>query len=545
MSRLFLIAVLTCSPLAGAVTFEAEEASVRSVGNRIWGGWNLHSHGTVAECFHVRAQGAYGVTVRAYGSPLGGVWPTMALAVDGVVATKTTVDKTAFTDYAFRTELTPGVHLIGVAFLNDACDDAEDRNLYLDNIEIRPPEGGEEPVAASMEEWGAQAKKRVAKVLAGTSDAIAKHRMSEATVTVVDGDGKPMPGVRVTVEQTRHDFLFGCNIYMFDRCSTGAENEAYKTRFEELFNYATAGFYWVAFEPEQGEPQYPYMDSVVEWCGERGIRVKGHPLLWAHKAGIPSWSDGQPAHEVQRRRVTEIIQRYEGRIASWEVVNEPAHLSGIRIDEPYRWARDASSGACLIVNDYAVLADGYPPFLDMLEEAKRKGVPFDGIGIQAHEPADMAFPLDRVQTILDTYAVLGEGLHITEFSPCSNGLEVLGSPWMGTWDEATQAAYAEQFYRVCFAHPAVVAITWWDFSDQGSWREHGGMLRADMTPKPVYETMKRLIHEEWRTSLQGETGEDGRFTFSGFHGQYHIGTPTRQASFHLTKNAPNTVEFRD
>jgi len=34
--------------------------------------------------------------------------------------------------------------------------------------------------------------------------------------------------------------------------------------------------------------------------------------------------------------------------------------------------------------------------------------------------------------------------------------------------------------------------------------------------KPVYEQLKRLIHQEWETTLQGTTDRDGRFTFRGF-----------------------------
>jgi len=96
----------------------------------------------------------------------------------------------------------------------------------------------------------------------------------------------------------------------------------------------------------------------------------------------------------------------------------------------------------------------------------------------------MAFPLDHVQTILDMYATLGKEIHITEFTPQSNGEKVTGSPWRGVWDEAQQADYAKKFYRVCFAHPAVIGITWWDFCDQGSWREGGGMLRKDLSHEP-------------------------------------------------------------
>ena len=79
----------------------------------------------------------------------------------------------------------------------------------------------------------------------------------------------------------------------------------------------------------------------------------------------------------------------------------------------------------MIVNDYHVLADGCPGFLKLVTEAKQNGVPFDGIGIQAHEPRTMRFPLDRVQEILDQYASLGKELHITEFTPTSSGQKII------------------------------------------------------------------------------------------------------------------------
>ncbi|MHC4177443.1 MAG: endo-1,4-beta-xylanase, partial [Planctomycetota bacterium] len=156
-------------------------------------------------------------------------------------------------------------------------------------------------------ERAAQSEKREQEILRRCDGQIEKNRKSDATVRVIDSAGRPVAGASVQVEQTRHDFLFGSNIYRFDRFKTAADNAAYKRRFEELFNAATVGFYWRWYEPERGKPQYPYTDKVVAWCAERGIRMKGHPLLWGNRAGIPTWSDGQPPPEIQRRRVEEII----------------------------------------------------------------------------------------------------------------------------------------------------------------------------------------------------------------------------------------------
>ena len=505
------------------LVIEARQAAIRTEGGpSAGGGWNLCTNGRVGQPLRFQNAGSYGVVVRAWGWPAGGVWPEMALLVDGKAAKTVTVGRREPDEYRFDVNLTAGVHEIAVAFLNDALIGQEDRNLYLERFTITPPSGAAAPVLVDKKELAQVAEEREREVVAATRAAIEKHRKMDAKIRILDAAGRPVPRVKVSVDQTSHEFLFGCNIYMFDRYRDAARNEAYKQRFAELLNYATVGFYWRWYEPQRGKPNYDYTDKVVAWCREHGIRMKGHPLLWGDQAGVPTWSKGQPPPETQRQRVTEIMQRYRGKIGFWEVVNEPSHLAEPKIDEPYRWAREAGPGDCLIVNDYHVLADGAPAFFRLLTAAKKSETPFDGIGIQAHEPRTMRFPLDRVQEILDRYATFGKGLHITEFTPASSGQKITGSHRDGVWDEATQADYAVKFYRVCFAHPAIRAITWWDLCDQGSWLPGGGMLRADMSPKPVYEQLKRLIHEEWTTRATSTTDDDGWFACRGFLGKYRL-----------------------
>ena len=97
---------------------------------------------------------------------------------------------------------------------------------------------------------------------------------------------------------------------------------------------------------------------------------------------------------------------------------------------------------------------------------------FDGIGLQAHHPDDWAFPLATVRSTLDLFARLGKQIHISELAFASSGRRVLGSPWRGSWSEEVQAEYAEDFYRVAMAHPAVASITWWVVASN-EWRPKG------------------------------------------------------------------------
>ena len=532
-----------------ALTVDAVQARVHTVGSAVAGGWNLFSDGEVGDYLLFPGSGEWLVKVRAWGSPCQGTWPEMALVLDGESVLQVTVNNRQAKDYEFRLGVEAGAHKVTVAFLNDAMSNGEDRNLYLAQLKFQAPAGGADPVLATPQQMAAEGQRREERILAQSNLDIERYRKGDAIVRVVDGQGGAVRGAKVVLELVRHDFLFGANIYAFDQFRTEAENEAYKRRFASLFNYATVGFYWKWYEPEPGQPRYAYTDKVVAWCAQQSIRMKGHPLLWADAAGIPAWSQGQPSPEKQRARVREIMLRYQGRIDFWEVVNEPSHLPTLKIDDPYRWAREASPQATLVVNDYYVLADGHPPFYQLLEAAQARGVPFDGIGIQAHEPRTLRFPLDRVRRTLDKYGALGKSLHVTEFTPTSSGQPILGAEGQGgVWDEAAQADYATKFYRVCFAQPKMVAVTWWDLCDSHAWLKGGGLLRSDLTPKPAYEALKNLIHREWHTRVEGVTDASGVFRLRGFYGQYQAqvadGLRKTTTSFHLAKGDPSDIVIR-
>ena len=72
---------------------------------------------------------------------------------------------------------------------------------------------------------------------------IRAHRMSDAVVKCIGPDGAPLRGVTVRVEQTRHTFLFGANIFMLGGFPTPEENRRYEETYLRLFNYATVPFY--------------------------------------------------------------------------------------------------------------------------------------------------------------------------------------------------------------------------------------------------------------------------------------------------------------
>ena len=344
---------------------------------------------------------------------------------------------------------------------------------------------------------------------------IPKVRAGDLTVKVVGADGRPVAGVRVSVEMVRHQFLFGCNIFMWGRAGSPADEAAYEDRFAALFNFATLPFYWSGYEPRRGEPAHESREKIARWCKEKGIVAKGHPLVWNHGASAPRWLPKDPAEvrKLSLARTADCVARFKGLVDTWDVVNEAVdpwrfenpvtealRAAGVTemVLESFAAARAASPGARLLINDYRV----DPPYAELLGKLRKDGRPvFDAIGIQSHMH-DGAWPSARIRDVCGRLARLGVPLHFTETTIVSGKRLGPGESWGPSEPELEerQAREVARFYTVVFAQPAVEALTWWDFADRGAWQgAAAGFLRKDLSPKPAYEALRRLVRGEWWT----------------------------------------------
>jgi len=379
-------------------------------------------------------------------------------------------------------------------------------------------------------------------LLAGAAARIEKHRQADVVVTVVDAAGKPVPGAKVTVEQTRHAFLFGCNLYRWGKLPDEKLEAAYRRQFAELLNYATLGFYWASYERNQGEPNHEYTRQAAQWCREHGITTKGHPLAWNY--ADPGWlpDDPQQIRRLQMARIEDCVSRFAGLIDRWDVVNEVTHFDRPSFlqrapkhtgmwqkvgqmeftRECFAHARKAGPKATLLINDYRT----DPPYERVIEQLVDENGRrmYDVIGIQSHMHGG-TWTNRKIWDVCQRFSRFGVPLHFTETTILSGqrGWQ-RPRPWVSTpQGEAYQAREAVRFYTMLFSHPAVEAITWWDFSDNGAWQgAPAGFLRKDMTPKPVYDELKKLIKGKWWTTASLRTGDDGSVRLRGFFGDYQV-----------------------
>lgn len=413
-------------------------------------------------------------------------------------------------------------------------------------------------------------------ILKGADSRIEQYRKGDLTLRLVGADGLPIgKGSLVEIEQVRHQFLFGANLSRFKKSKTAAANAAYEQHFAELFNYATLFFFWKFCEPRPGKLTYKTLNGMVAWCRVHGIKATGHPLCW--NTYEPKWLPKDPlkTHRLLMERIAREIKRFKNDIAIWYVVNEMTNydeasrlkfgrqstraIQAVGAEQHTRQAfeiaRATDPRATLIINDYNLTEAYADKVLAKLVDKQGKPL-YDAIGIQAHQHAQVWTPKETWDNC-ERFARFGKPLHISEVTITSGKLgwnltaQDPNFKWESTPEgEKRQAEQVARFYTILFSHPAVEAISWWDFTDENAWTHApAGLLRADMTPKPAYTELMKLIKGKWWTRCQQAAQKDGIVQFRGFFGDYRItikGADGRvqKGTFTAGRDARGVIEVR-
>jgi len=395
---------------------------------------------------------------------------------------------------------------------------------------------------------------------------IERYRKGDCILSLVDSMGNPITDATVFVKQKSHAFRFGANLFMLDELETKEKNDAYKQAFADVFNMATLPFYWDTLEPERGKPRYsadspkvyrrPAIDLCLAFCEQHGIEPREHALAYDHF--FPEWLYDASVEEVKReleRRYAEISERYADKIHTIEVTNEMEHDNGKTsfYEEPdyvewcFKLAEKYFPNNQLGINEHTSSAwedkcratDKYYAYI---EANMLKGARIDAIGMQYHlfKKREDLYKKTRktlnpglLYRHMDLYSNFGKPLQITEVT-------IPAYSWERE-DEELQAEILEKLYSVWFSHPNVEQIIYWNLVDgyayvpytdvneiaatQGNMSlgenyYHGGLLRFDMSPKPAYYAIKKLLQNVWHTEQQLTADSSGLFRFRGFFGTY-------------------------
>lgn len=422
---------------------------------------------------------------------------------------------------------------------------------------------------------------------------IEANRKGLITLQFTDAEGNPVTEVHAEIKQKTHDFRFGANCFMIDEMETKEKNEEYKRLFADVFNLATIPFYWCDLEPEEGKPRFakespkiyrrPAPDLCLEFCEQNGIEPKLHCLNYDH--WTPLWVDRTDVSDVKKklnRRISQIAERYADRIPSMEVINETLcpkkEIEEFRqgtnffdesdiVEWSFEHSRKYLPYTKLIINEATDFIWGKAfkynrsAYYMQIERALAKGASIDSIGMQYHmfyraeDEAVMTQQLYNpynLYAVMDRYADFNKPLQVTEITiPAYSNIAE---------DEDLQAEIIKNLYSMWFSHANMEAAIYWNlvdgyaaFAPQGDMTYgenyfHGALVHFDMTPKPAYYTLKKLIHETWKTELSLDSRASDSIELKGFYGEYEVEAFTRdkriKTSFHLKKNGERVVNIR-
>jgi GH35 family endo-1,4-beta-xylanase len=365
----------------------------------------------------------------------------------------------------------------------------------------------------------------------GINDSIAKYRMGEIIV-------KAKPGSKVTIEQLRHEFWFGCAIAngLAGTSWSDETKRIYKQKFLENFNSAVTenALKWGNMEPRRGEINYRTVDVILEWCEENNIPLRGHNLFWGIPQFIQQWvkelNDSELRQVLQNRAET-IASRYRGRFAEYDLNNEMIHgnyyeeLLGPDITRLMaQWVHNGDPGAKLWLNDYDILTGvKLTDYMAHIRKFLNQGVSIAGIGVQGHLHAE-TFDREALRRALDSLAVFKLPVRITEFNMPGQRSKYYREKinTMTPEEEELKSKELVDYYWICFAHPAVEGILMWGFWEGANWIPVSSLYRRDWTPTPAAEAYKNLIFKEWWTNVSGSAGKDGTFSTRAFYGKYKV-----------------------
>ncbi len=153
-AALALVKAALATEYRPAVTLRlAASAMQASVGSASGSAWNLYSNGSLQGDVTVPAAGAYTLRVRAWESAAGPERAQMAFLVGGArQGTAASVAATAAAPQVYTREVTlaAGVNRVGVEFLNDYYQAPDDRNLYVEWVEVTRPAAGDASASARL-----------------------------------------------------------------------------------------------------------------------------------------------------------------------------------------------------------------------------------------------------------------------------------------------------------------------------------------------------------------------------------------------------------
>jgi len=244
-------------------------------------------------------------------------------------------------------------------------------------------------------------------------------------------------------------------------------------------------------------------DELVEYAARHNMKVNAHTLIWHNQ--LPAFmrhiQDADSVKEYFQKHITTVASRYDGKVYSWDVVNEALNEDGTLrnsiflqklgegyIVEAFRMAQKAAPHTKLYYNDYNIEQPAKRAgAIALIKKIQAAGVRIDGVGIQGHWKYNTV-PMHDIEESIKAFAALGIEVMFTELD-----LSVLPNSWDSSTAEVSQTAagsanmnpyknglpdsvaaaqakaYTDLFSLFLKYHQYVSRVTFWGVADGVSW----------------------------------------------------------------------------
>jgi len=264
---------------------------------------------------------------------------------------------------------------------------------------------------------------------------------------------------------------------------------------------------WGEVRNADGSWKWQDADAFVDFGSKHKLHMVGHTLGWHSQIpdSVFKNKDGNyisktELEKKQKDHITTIVERYKGKLAAWDVVNEAvgddnkmrdSHWYKIMGDDflanAFNLAHEVDPNAHLMYNDYNNERPAKrEATIAMIKRLQKRGVPIHGLGMQAHIALETN--LQDFEDSIIAYAALGLKIHLTELD-----IDVLPTVWnlpvaeistrfdytpardpytkgLPKEIEEKQAKVYEALFKILLKHrDKVERVTFWAVSDDASW----------------------------------------------------------------------------
>lgn len=300
----------------------------------------------------------------------------------------------------------------------------------------------------------------------------------------------------------KNDFLIGTAI---NRWQIEEKDTADARLIPRQFNAVTPENVMKAgvIHPEWNKYDFKLADKLVAYAKRNHLKINAHNLIWHSQ--LPAFMHGMKSADSVRQyfvhHITTVAGRYEGKVYSWDVVNEALNEDGsLRnsifrqklgddyVVEAFRLAEKAAPHAKLYYNDYNIeKPEKRAGAIELIKKIQAAGVRIDGIGIQGHWHIRNV-PYKDIEESIKAFSALGIKVMFSELD-----LSVLPDPWEGNTADVSQTAENnntlnpyinglpdsvaeiqakayEHLFRIFLKYKESISrVTFWGVNDGDSW----------------------------------------------------------------------------